>query len=460
MQRLLVFPGTDFSGSPDSSVFSTLEEQGIHIEHAVTTDSVSQRLHHEPIAVCLLDCSNAEMSNSLVTRFMADSRRNIAGTQFVIIADDDRVDVASFAHDPRVTLISPASTTHLHTSLLAAVKRSELQVERNNLKCQLRDWIVRDLVGDSDAMQRLRERIHQVALQNNHILIHGEPGSGVSLCAKALQTLSRQVGQHPIHVDCRITSAESFKRDVLKEIPSHEFPLRIFQEDRSNEPSPESGSRVTLILDHLEAAPFATQDFVISLLDKPQYQLRVIACTHKDLHEMAARGEFRDGLLHRLGRESITVPALRERTQDIGPLAETFLQQASEILSEQPRRLSLAGLECLEKHHWPGNVSELSRLIENISNVEQETTLTPSEIEPWIHSDEEPSASEPNGLSLRVMERKLIESTFARYRGNREKTAKSLQIGLRTLSGKLREYGYPPRGGPGSNLQSTVRKAA
>ncbi|MFO0916896.1 MAG: helix-turn-helix domain-containing protein [Planctomycetaceae bacterium] len=79
-------------------------------------------------------------------------------------------------------------------------------------------------------------------------------------------------------------------------------------------------------------------------------------------------------------------------------------------------------------------------------------------LEPWLAQTEADVDCEvPAGLTLSEMERKLIEATFVRFNGNREKTAKALQIGIRTLSGKLREYGYPPRGGPGSNFQPLKR---
>ncbi len=81
--------------------------------------------------------------------------------------------------------------------------------------------------------------------------------------------------------------------------------------------------------------------------------------------------------------------------------------------------------------------------------------LTAEAIAPWIASALPDEPEESAGLSLREMERKLIETTFTRCQGNREQTARLLQIGIRTLSGKLREYGYPPRGGPGSNRRLT-----
>ena len=120
-------------------------------------------------------------------------------------------------------------------------------------------------------------------------------------------------------------------------------------------------------------------------------------------------------------------------------------------------------LIALKKYDWPGNVRELQNVVERACTVEVGGMITAEDLRAWLQNDSPEEANvESAGMTLREMERKLIESTFARCNGNRERTAQILKIGLRTLSGKLREYGYPPRGGPGSNLRIHVseRKAA
>ena len=96
-------------------------------------------------------------------------------------------------------------------------------------------------------------------------------------------------------------------------------------------------------------------------------------------------------------------------------------------------------------------------MIDSACSVEVGTHLTAEMIRPWLAGNAGDGSA---GTSLRQMERKLIETTFTRCGGNRERTARVLQIGIRTLSGKLREYGYPPRGGPGSNCKAVEVKAA
>jgi DNA-binding NtrC family response regulator len=107
----------------------------------------------------------------------------------------------------------------------------------------------------------------------------------------------------------------------------------------------------------------------------------------------------------------------------------------------------------MRRYHWPENCRELQNVISRCCSLSTATVITAEMIEPWLEKSSDDEATDP-GMTLASMERKLIEATFNRYAGNRELTAKALKIGLRTLSGKLREYGYPPRGGPGSNRES------
>jgi DNA-binding NtrC family response regulator len=111
-------------------------------------------------------------------------------------------------------------------------------------------------------------------------------------------------------------------------------------------------------------------------------------------------------------------------------------------------------MDCLKNYSWPGNARELENVILRCCALSDGDTIMTQDVLPWLETSAQ--AGEEPGLTLREMERKLIEATFNRYGGNRELTAKALDIGIRTLSGKLREYGYPPRGGPGSNRERKV----
>lgn len=183
-----------------------------------------------------------------------------------------------------------------------------------------------------------------------------------------------------------------------------------------------------------------------------------MASTHVDLAVKAQEGRFPVSLYECLTACCIHVPPLRERLQDIGLLTERVLNHLAVVDGKPVKRLSVEALKTLRTHDWPGNLRELENVVERSCSLDESPMLTAEMIGPWIARSIEADSQEPSGLSLREMERKLIETTFTRCQGNREQTARLLKIGIRTLSGKLREYGYPPRGGPGSNRR--LAKAA
>ena len=177
--------------------------------------------------------------------------------------------------------------------------------------------------------------------------------------------------------------------------------------------------------------------------------------SHVDLESLVDRGLFRRDLHEEICHATIELPTLRSRKEDIGSLTEHFLRRVAGREGKPTRSIMIDALHVLQSYDWPGNVRELENMVERACALDWGSKLTAAMIEPWMSkecSNEGPDSLP--GMTLAEMERKLIEATFNRFAGNREKTAKVLQIGIRTLSGKLREYGYPPRGGPGSNIKA------
>jgi DNA-binding NtrC family response regulator len=177
---------------------------------------------------------------------------------------------------------------------------------------------------------------------------------------------------------------------------------------------------------------------------------RIIAATHVDLEERVRDGRFDPELYRILKQSRIEMPALNRRLEDLVPIASEMLTAIAQYDGRPLCRLSGEAVELLKSHHWTQNVRELRNLLHRACSLFIGGDVSAEMLRPWLENSLSETVEEP-GMTLQEMERKLIEATFNRYAGNREMTAKALQIGLRTLSGKLREYGYPPRGGPGSN---------
>jgi DNA-binding NtrC family response regulator len=144
----------------------------------------------------------------------------------------------------------------------------------------------------------------------------------------------------------------------------------------------------------------------------------------------------------------LDVPPLRERGDDVLELASHFLEHASTKLGRGPFELETAALELLTEYHWPGNVRELQNIVTRACVLNQGRPITADELRPWLAADR-PTKHETSPIAsaatLDEVERRLIETTLERFGGHRARTAEALGIGVRTLSGKLRAYGYAPR---------------
>jgi len=187
--------------------------------------------------------------------------------------------------------------------------------------------------------------------------------------------------------------------------------------------------------------------------------VRVLATTNRDLPTEIAAGRFREDLYYRLAVVPITLPPLRERPGDVHELTEQFLIHAASRLERKEYSLEAAARELLAEYHWPGNVRELQNIITRACVLNQGGPIRADELRPWLRLDDQGAqdcaaceatsgthrAELPVGMTLEEMERRMIVATLEQFDGHRAKTAEALGIGLRTLSGKLRTYGYAPR---------------
>ena len=166
-------------------------------------------------------------------------------------------------------------------------------------------------------------------------------------------------------------------------------------------------------------------------------------------------GRFREDLYFRLAVVPLTVPPLRERGDDVLELVDHFMDQAHRRLERGPFELEPAARELLAGYDWPGNVRELQNIVTRACVLNAGRPIRADELRPWLReghksqlatsADEAELELPAAGMKLDEVERRLIETTLARFEGHRAKTAAALGIGIRTLSGKLRSYGYAPR---------------
>jgi DNA-binding NtrC family response regulator len=184
--------------------------------------------------------------------------------------------------------------------------------------------------------------------------------------------------------------------------------------------------------------------------------VRVVATTNRDLQAEVTSGRFRQDLFFRIAVLPIAVPALRERIEDVPLLVEHFAGLAADRLGRERCELASDALDLLCHYHWPGNVRELENLVTRASVLSTGKRIGAGDLQPWliesepqalaVHRTTETEAEAPAaGTRLEDMERRLIEATLEHFAGHRAKAAQALGIGIRTLTNKLRQYGYAPR---------------
>jgi DNA-binding NtrC family response regulator len=225
-----------------------------------------------------------------------------------------------------------------------------------------------EMVGESEPMLELARLIRLVAPRSTTVLIEGETGTGKEVVAKAVHRLSDRAGKPFVVLNCAA-------------IPEALLEAELFGHTRgaftgavqSRTGRIEAAHGGTLFLDEIGEMPLALQAKMLRFLECGELQrvgdnetmrvdVRVIAATHQPLEQRAEEGAFRLDLYHRLAVFPVEVPALRERMEDIGALAEHILVQMGQKMPR--KRLSGAALERLRGHHWPGNVRELMHVLE------------------------------------------------------------------------------------------------
>jgi DNA-binding NtrC family response regulator len=320
------------------------------------------------------------------------------------------------------------------------------------------------MIGESGPMRELRRRVAQVARTAETVLVVGESGTGKELVARSLHAQSDRASAPLVSLNCPVLSA-------------HLMESELFGHERgafTGADSPRTGrfelaDGGTILLDEITEIDLALQAKLLRVLQEKSFErvgssktlhvdARVIATSNRNLKEEVAAGRFRQDLYYRLAVVPLLVPPLRERRDDVPALVAHFAARAGERLRRDPCTPTSGAMELLVNHHWPGNVRELENIVTRASVLNAGGPIEADHIRDWLAPADKGASPDrcavPAGLSMEEMERRLIESTLARFDGHRAKTAEALGIGLRTLSGKLKSYGYAPRAKPTARLMT------
>jgi DNA-binding NtrC family response regulator len=295
----------------------------------------------------------------------------------------------------------------------------------------------------SQPMQNLMQLVIRVAQTSATVLITGESGSGKELVARAVHHYSLRCTKPWVDLNCGALPEHLIESELFG------YEKGAFSGAESMKPGLfEAASTGTLFLDEIGELDIKTQVKLLRVLDGvPYYRLggtkkvtvdvRVVAATNVNLEDAIQNGKFRADLYHRLSPIQIRVPPLRERVEDIGPLAGFFLEQ-----HDPRRRFTPEAVEVLSKYSWPGNVRELRNVVTRAAVYSSGEEIGPGDIPPEIAGKQTLSAGpETIGTySLDGLEQHPIFKVLAQTGGHQQKAADILGISRRTLIRKLKLY--------------------
>jgi two-component system response regulator HydG len=310
------------------------------------------------------------------------------------------------------------------------------------------------IIYASEQMRAVIERLKRLAPTDASVLITGETGTGKELVAQALHQNSPRKKKPFVALNCAALSEHLLESELFGHVRGA---YTDAQTDRMGRFEYAHGG--TLFLDEVGDMPMPTQIKLLRVLEsgeivrvgenKPvNVNVRVLSATNRDLTQSIESGSFRRDLYHRLKVVTIDLPALRERRDDIIPLADHFRKQFVKRHKKTVRGISAAVSRCLFAADWPGNVRQLRNVIESMVVIDVDEILDVDDLPPELSSgstadpvDVPNSAAGLIGQPLSEIEQWAIEQTLQLTGGNREETARILGIGARTLYRKIKEYG-------------------
>ncbi len=353
----------------------------------------------------------------------------------------------------------PFDVEQLEELVNRALRQADREGKRSSIPPHDAPW-QNMMIGSGRAMTALRQRIAAVAATDETVLICGESGTGKELVARCLHAASSRAGRALVSLNCPALSPQLMESELF----GHEKGA-FTSADTPRVGRFELAEGGTILLDEITEIDPSLQAKLLRVLQERTYErvgssatrradVRVVATTNRDIQKEVAQGRFRQDLYYRLAVVPLVIPPLRERWEDVPQLLKHFLSQAASRLNKPSCEMTPDSLELLCRYNWPGNVRELENLTTRASILFYGRPLQVEEIRPWLidsegssltNLDASSSDSIAPGMKLDDIERKLIESTLEQFGGHRAKAAVALGIGIRTLSNKLRQYGYAPR---------------
>jgi two-component system NtrC family response regulator len=358
--------------------------------------------------------------------------------------------IAALRHGAFDYLTKPCRLIEIE-ALLKRVTAKRLLEQRNRaLEHQVRrlEGAPR-LIGSTPAMHKVRTLIERVAPTGSTVLILGETGTGKELVARSVHDHSSRAAMPFVAINCgalpeTLIESELFGHRKGAFTGADDHRVGLFEVAHGG----------TIFLDEIGELPKAMQAKLLRVLESGEIRrvgenkpimvdVRVVCATHRNLPEMVAAEEFREDLMYRINTFEITLPALRERIEDVPELARHLLARFRRGARDAEQSIGDDALAALQAHVWPGNVRELANVIEHATILCDSGPIRREHLPQRFDSRQLVGAArhKPGVMTLRELEMEAIHDALERNAGNKPKAADQLGISLKTLYNKLNQEG-------------------
>jgi DNA-binding NtrC family response regulator len=408
----------------------------------------SQLLSHRSFSLVITDERMPGMGGIDLIRWMREKSPEIP---VIVLTAYGSIEIAveAIKLGAEEYLIKPLKSPEELRIVVGKVLRSRTMRDRSLLhQEETAAALPRDVVAENESMKRIFLFADQVAQQPTTVLLTGESGTGKEVVARFIHSRSPRRDHAFVAINCSAIPETLLESELF----GHEkgsFTGAV-QSRRGRFELADGG---TLFLDEIAEMGMNLQSKLLRVLQEQQFErigsdrtmtvdVRVIAATNKDLALSIANGSFREDLYYRINVFPIHILPLRERRDDILPLAEFFLKKLSTRMGKPIPSISSEVRELMHGYDWPGNVRELANAIERALIVSQTGAIDIDDL-PLKQASENDKLGR-SGL-LAQIERTTILESLARSNGDRKATAEELGISLRTLQYRLKEYGIAGR---------------
>jgi DNA-binding NtrC family response regulator len=477
------------------SVATTLSRKGHTVVTAAGGKAALERMNRRTPDAVVTDLQMPEMDG---LELLAEIRKIDEQLPVIVMTAYGTIEtaVAAMKQGAYDYITKPFSGDELLIAIERAIEHRKLVTENQILRAAASSGSTRtgnrahEMIGSGPIMRTLHDRLLRIAESHGTVLISGESGAGKEVAARWIHEHSPRAEGPFLAINCAALSTSLLESELF----GHERGA-FTGADRLRKGRFELADGGTLLLDEISEIAPSIQAKLLRVLQEQSFErvgssrglevdVRVIATTNRNLPEEVRRGAFRQDLYYRLNVLPLKMPALREHPEDVPELIEHFLGKVAEREGKPVKQIDDAACELMCRYDWPGNVRELQNLCERAAVLTRGETIEATLIRPWLNqtdaaafiASESIAASEPLGngslvspaangepivgssietkpdgpnvppiicdgdLTLEDIEREVIIATLQSNQGHRQKSARALGIGVRTLGLKLKKW--------------------